>query len=189
MRILIACEYSNIVASAFRSKGHAVLSCDLLKNDVTQEWHFQCDVFKLLSLYSFEMMIAFPPCTFLCKAQIPLLYHSPSRILESCKAVGFVRTLYNFNIPKIAIENPIGILSSVWRKPDQITSPSNFGNPHKKDICLWLKNLPPLIDTCINPRNQYVGNHTNGRMSQTEKSHIKSKFFPELASAMANQWS
>jgi len=189
MKILIACEYSNIVASAFRAKGHSVLSCDIIANDFPSRDHLQDDVFNVLKNYTFDMMIAFPPCTYLCKAQIPLLHNSPGRIMEMCKAVGFVKQLYAADIPLIAIENPIGVLSSVWKKPSQITSPAYFGNQHHKDVCLWLKGLPPLIDTCINARHQPVRNHVNSRMTQQQKSHIKSKFFPELAAAMASQWS
>jgi hypothetical protein len=134
-------------------------------------------------------MIAFPPCTYLCKAQFHLLSQSPGRQELMSSAVSFVKNLYNSSVPRVAIENPIGALNSCWRNPDQITSPGNFGNQHHKDVCLWLKGLPPLIDTCINVRRQPVRNHVNGRMSQEQKSHIKSKFFPELAEAMANQWS
>ena len=160
-----------------------------MPNDYPSRWHLQDDVFNVLRSYSPDLMIAFPPCRFLCKAQIPLLYSSPGRRELSLDAIKFVRRLYDSSVLRIAIENPIGVLSSAWRKPDQITSPANFGNVHHKDICLWLKNLPPLIDTCVNVRRQPVRNHVNGRMSQEQKSHIKSKFFPELAAAMANQWS
>jgi hypothetical protein len=104
-------------------------------------------------------------------------------------AVEFVQALYAADIKHIAVENPIGILSRVFRKPDQIIYSNWFGDPHKKDICLWLKNLPPLICTCYNSRCQPVKNHTNGRMSQEQKSKIKSKFFPLVAKAMAHQWS
>jgi hypothetical protein len=188
MRVLVACEYSNIVASAFRLRGHSVLSCDIIENDFPSRWHIKDDVFNVLKSTSFDLMIAFPPCTYLCNAQFHLLAQSPERQKKSLDSVDFVRRLYLSQVPKIAIENPIGVLNSVFRKPDQITSPANFGNQHHKDICLWLKNLPPLIDTCINVRRQPVRNHVNGHMSQEQKSKIKSKFFPELAAAMANQW-
>ena len=133
-------------------------------------------------------MIAHPPCTFLCKAQYHILYTSPGRWAKMLEAVEFVKKIKNLDVPKIAIENPIGILYKYIGQPTQITYSNWFGDPHKKDICLWLKNLPPLISTCYNPRKQYVGNHVNGRMSQVNKSHIKNKFFPLVAEAMAVQW-
>jgi hypothetical protein len=186
MKILVACEYSGIVSNAFRKKGHDVLSCDLLPSESPGK-HYQGNVFDILN-EKFDMLIAHPPCTYLCKAQYHLLFNDVERKKKMLEAVKFVKTLYAADIEKIAIENPIGILSKIFRQPDQITYSNLFGDPHKKDICLWLKNLPPLITTCVNLRCQPVRNHTNSRMTQELKSKIKSKFFPLVAAAMAEQW-
>jgi site-specific DNA-cytosine methylase len=186
MKILVACEYSGIVSDAFRLKGHNVTSCDL-DVSLSDNNHYQGDVFDIIN-DGFDMMIAFPPCTYLCKAQYHLLLKNEERKANSEKAIDFVRRLYFSNIKKIAIENPIGILSKKFMQPTQICYSNMFGDPHKKDFCLWLKNLPPLIYTCQNLKCQPVRNHINGRMTQAEKSKIKSKFFPLVAVAMANQW-
>lgn len=186
MKILVACEYSGIVSNAFRKRGHDVTSCDLLPSESTGK-HYQGDVFDIIN-EGWDMMIAHPPCTYLCKAQYHLLSSCEARRLKAIEAFDFVKSLYAADIMKIAIENPIGILSRLFRQPDQICYTNFFGDPHKKDFCLWLKNLPPLIYTCQNLSCQPVRNHVNGRMSQEVKSKIKSKFFPLVAEAMANQW-
>jgi hypothetical protein len=188
MFIIIACEYSNIVAQAFRNKGHKVLSVDVLPNSQDQTNHIQDDIFNVLKIYTPDLLIGFPPCTYLCKAQIFRLYSSPGRWCKMLQSVDFFKKLFYCNAPQVALENPIGILTKQFRPPDQITSPSFFGSNYRKDVCLWLKNLPPVISTVYNNKNKSVMNHVNGQMSQAQKSHIKSKFFPELAEAMANQW-
>lgn len=192
MRVLIGCEYSGIVASAFATKGHDVTSCDLLPNEspdfssVPSFRHIQGDVFQLISQESFDMMIAFPPCTYLCKAQ--MFRKTEQDMLRTFAGANFVRRLLFSHIPFIAIENPIGWLNTNWRPPSQIVHASDFGSPYGKDICLWLKNLPPLITGYKSPGTKKVSNHVNSRMSQALKSKIKSKFFPEVAEAMSNQW-
>lgn len=186
MNILIACEYSGIVSSAFRAKGHNVVSCDLLESESTGR-HVQGNVLRLLNL-NFDMCIGFPPCKFLTAAQAGLTKQSPGRYLKTLQAIEFFRKLYESKIPMIALENPPGIIPRLYRNYDQVVNASDFGNVHNKKICLWLKNLPPLICTCYNTTKMSMSNHTNGRMSQELKSKIKSKFFPEVAEAMANQW-
>lgn len=188
MKVLTGCEYSGIVASAFRSKGHEAFSCDIVPGNIP-EFHFQGDIFDVVSFFNPELLIAFPPCTYLCKAQFHLLHSSPGRYDLTKSAADFVHKIFSLPIPKIAIENPIGCLPDFIGNYSQLTYSNYFGDPHKKDICLWLKNLPPLISTCYNPRCQPVHNHVNGRMSRVQKSHIKSKFFPGVGEAMANQWS
>lgn len=187
MKVLIACEYSGIVSAAFQLKGHNVTSCDLLPGDNPSIKHLQDDVFNVLKIEHFDMMIAFPPCTYLCNAR--LWDKSPGRVSEREKAFKFVQRLLASKVQYIAIENPKGYLNTHLRPPDQIISPHYFGSAYSKDICLWLKNLPPLIYTCISSGKKKVGNHVNSRMTQEQKSKIKSKFFPEVAAAMANQWS
>lgn len=184
MKVLVACEYSGIVSSAFRNKGHNVVSCDLLPSEMPGE-HYIGNVFDIVP-EPFDLMIAFPPCTYLCNAQLHMKENA--RLIERKNAINFVLRLYHLPIKHIAIENPKGILSTVFRKPDQIVSPHYFGSPYSKDVCLWLKNLPPLIYGCMSPGKKKVYNHVNSRMTQEQKSKIKSKFFPELAAAMAEQW-
>lgn len=192
MRILVACEYSGIVGSAFASKGHEVTTCDILPSDylvgsnLNAFRHVEGDVLELLKEESFDLMIAHPPCTYLCNAQ--LWDVSPGRVENRKHAADFVSRLFESRIEFIALENPKGWLNTHWRPPDQITSPHYFGSPYKKDVCLWLKNLPPLIHTCTSAGKKRVANHVNSRMSKTLKSKIKSKFFPEMAHAMAEQW-
>ena len=187
MNILVACEYSGIVSAAFRAKGHYVLSCDLLPSDSPGN-HYQGDLFDVL-YYNWDMMICFPPCTYLSAAGMSMCNNNPVRQAKQQEAIEFCHRLFCSPIPKIALENPRGALSTLWRKPDQTFQPWHFGDPHRKLTCLWLKNLPPLISTIYNTKRQSVFNHTNGRMNQATKSHIRSKFFPLVAEAMANQWS
>lgn len=194
MKVLIACEYSGVVSRAFQSKGHEVVSCDLLPNEspryssVGSFRHYTGDIFDIINSETWDLMIAFPPCTYLCRAQMFRTkkdYYS----VRTALAYNFVLRLYYSNIKFIALENPIGWLNTNWKKPDQITSPHMFGSPYRKDICLWLKNLCPLIEGQPSPGLKRVSNHVNSRMSQALKSKIKSKFFPEVAEAMAVQWS
>ena len=187
MKVLVGCEYSGIVSQAFRTKGHEAYSCDLLQGKIP-EFHLQMDIFEAVSLIKPNLLIAHPPCTYLCKAQLAQCNLSFPRKQEQLKAIEFVKKIFSLDIEKIAIENPIGVLSSVWQKPTQIIYPWYFGDIHSKDICLWLKNLPPLISTCYNTKRIPMQNHVNSKMSQAEKSKIKSKFFPLVAEAMANQW-
>lgn len=186
MKILVACEFTGIVSQAFRAKDHDVTSCDLLPS-LSPGKHYQGKVEDILST-GFEMLIGFPPCTFLCAAQMWRLQVSQDRLQKSDDAIDFFKMLYNAPIKYKALENPIGRLNNAFRKPDQIITPNWFGSPYDKDICLWLVNLPPLIATCYNTQKKRVSNHVNSRMSQDQKSMIKSKFFPEVAEAMANQW-
>lgn len=187
MRVLIACEYSGIVSTAFRHKGHDVTSCDLLPSEARGQ-HYQGNVFDIIT-EKWDLLIAHPPCTYICNAGLNWINREAGRKEKQAEAIDFVRRLFASPVLSIAIENPKGIMSSVWRAPDQIIYPYMFGDPYSKDICLWLKNLPPLISTCVSPVRKPVSNHVNGRMSQDQKAKIKSRFFPLTASAMANQWS
>jgi len=188
MKIIVACEYSGVVGEAFASLGHEVLSCDLLPGDnIINRKHYQGSIYDI-DLSSFDMLIGFPPCTYLCKAQYHLYNKDGQREQEREAAIKFFNYLWQAHVDKIALENPIGYLANHYRQPDQITRAWHFGEPYSKDICLWLKNLPPLISTHYNTIRKPIGNHTNGRMTQQEKSKIKSKFFKGVADAMATQW-
>ena len=188
MNVLIGCEYSGIVRDAFARAGHYAMSADF-EPTMSPGNHYQGDVFDIITLKKWDLFIGFPPCTYLCKAQLFKCVPGSERAKSQALAIDFVRRLLALPIEKIAIENPIGILSTVYRKPDQICYPWQFGDGYRKDICLWLKNLPPLLPTTLSPGRRSVSNHVNSRMSQALKSKIKSKFFVGIADAMASQWS
>lgn len=184
MNILVACEESQAVTVPLRLLGHNAYSCDILPpSGGHPEWHIQHDVVPLLS-YPWDMIIAFPPCTHLAI--------SGARYFEQKRADGrqqsaidfFMRFVYS-SCPRIAIENPVGVMSSYYRKPDQIIHPWQFGHGETKKTCLWLKGLPLLIPTNIvdgrNPRIWKMPPSQN-------RSFLRSKTYPGIASAMAYQW-
>ncbi len=187
-RVLIACEESGSVRNAFASSGFHAMSVDL-KPSSSPGLHHIGNVFDVIN-DDWDMLIAFPPCTYLCKAQMFRCIPGTPRFDNTLSAALFVKKLFNCCIPQIAIENPVGYLNTGWRPPTQITYPFNFGDPYKKEICFWLKGLPPLLSTIYNPVRRSINNHTNGRMSQDLKSEIKSswKYFPGLSSALVHQW-
>jgi hypothetical protein len=164
-RILIACEESQATTKAFRRLGHEAFSCDLLPcSGGHPEWHYQCDIFEVMDKV-WDLMVAHPPCTFLTGSGVQWLSNPedkdlpfeerrphpkyPNRRQDMLDSVEFVKALYNADIKHIAIENPVGLLSSRWRKPDQIVQPYMFGDEATKTTCLWLKNLPLLTPTNI----------------------------------------
>src|SRR5574343_792729 len=157
MRILIACEFSGVVSHAFRKRGHEVTSCDLLplsprlEQEITPEEfkemymnHFEKDVISILNYNDWDMMIAFPPCTYLCASGMHWTYRGLRDPDLTEQAVSFVTKLWTASIPKICIENLIGILSTRIRKPDQIIQPYQFCHDVSKSTFLWLKGLPHL---------------------------------------------
>lgn len=181
MRILIACEFSGLVREAFRAKGHDAWSCDLLPSEMPGN-HIQGDVLK--HLYGWDMMIAFPPCTHLAVSGARWFKQKTADGRQQ-EGINFFMKLANADIPKIAIENPIGIMSTVWRKPDQIIQPWQFGHGETKATCLWLKNLPKLQPTDIvagrNPRIHRMAPGSN-------RAKERSRTYPGIAAAMADQW-
>lgn len=187
-KMLIGFEYSGIVRDAFLSAGFDAISCDL-KPTESPGPHIVGDVFELINEVHFDAAIFHPPCTFVAKCQAHRIKPGNEFYEKMLAAVEDIKRLYYSPIRCVAIENPIGFASTYFRPPDQIIYPWMFGDPHSKDICLWLKNIPPLISTIYNTKRQPVANHVNGRMSTEQKSHIKSKFFPKVAAAMAHQWS
>ena len=195
MKILIACEYSGTVRDAFIKAGHEAMSCDLLPTDVPGP-HYQGDVFDIIDR-GWDMMIAHPPCTYLSVSGM----HWTARGLRDPKltedALEFVERLMNANINMIAIENPVSIISSRIRKPDQIVTPYMFGHDASKKTCLWLKNLPCLNSTnYIEPRlidgKPRWGNQTDSGQNKLPPSKdrwkIRSKTYQGIADAMALQW-
>ena len=185
MRVLVACEFSGRVRDAFMARGHDALSCDLLPTEAPG-WHHQGDVRDLLESGWADLMIAFPPCTYLSKAGARWW---PQRQAEQAEALEFVRLLMNAPIERIAIENPVGRISTAIRKPDQIIHPYWFGEPWSKGTCLWLKNLPPLKATnMVEPTGYWVGGD-RVKHGEHRDPHMRSLTFVGIAEAMAEQWS
>ena len=195
MRVLIACEYSGIVRNAFASLGHFALSCDLLPTEKPGN-HYQGDIRDILD-HGWDLMIAHPPCTYLSVSGM----HWTKRGLRDPKltedALDFVRLLLDAPIPKIALENPISVISSRIRKPDQIITPYQFGHNASKKTCLWLKDLPPLQQTeFIEPRiidgKKRWANQTDSGQNKLSPSadrwKIRSETYQGIADAMARQW-
>ena len=195
MRVLIACEYSGMVRDAFVRAGHYALSCDLLPSEQPGE-HYQGDIMDILD-DGWDLMIAHPPCTYLCSSGIHWNKRRPERAIQTEDALSFVKLLLDAPIPKIALENPIGIISSRVRKPDQIIQPYQFGHDASKATCLWLKNLPKLTATqFVEPR--YIdgkprwGNQTDSGQNKLPPSNdrwkVRSETYAGIAEAMARQW-
>jgi len=204
MRILIGCEESQVVCMAFRALGHEAYSCDLLPcSGGHPEWHLQMDVFEALKLMKFDLCIFHPPCTYLTTTGNKWMKPEfrdrfPDRPRQRSEAIGFFLKLSQVDCPKIAIENPAGIMSTVWRKPDQYVHPYHFGDPESKKTGLWLKGLPKLVPTNIVEPEMYI--YKNGRrdsmwhmeslkLPPDERARIRSQTFPGFARAMAEQWS
>jgi site-specific DNA-cytosine methylase len=181
MKILVACEFSGVVREAFRKRGHDAWSCDLLPSDIPSPYHIQDDVLKHLD-DGWDMMIAFPPCTHLAVSGARWFRN---KLKEQEKAIEFFMMLVDADIPRIAIENPIGIMSTRYRKPDQIIQPWQFGHGETKATCLWLKGLPLLHPTeIVSGREQRIF-----LMPRTEKRGFeRSKTYQGIADAMADQW-
>jgi hypothetical protein len=210
MKVIIACEESQVVCVAFRKLGHEAFSCDLVDcSGGHPEWHIQDDVLKHLN-DGWDLMVAHPPCTYLSISGIRWLHDSryPNRVQDQINATKFFMNLVDAPINKIAIENPIGIMSRVYRKPDQIIQPYYFGDKARKTTCLWLKNLNPLFHL---DRPNLFGEHIthvdDGGIVITKskrkwsrwfyetsllpyeiRGRMRSKTFNGIAQAMAEQW-
>lgn len=181
MRVLVACEFSGVVRDAFIARGHAAMSCDLLPTERPGP-HYEGDVRDVLHV-GWDLMIAFPPCTYLC---ISGARWWPDRQQGQAEAIKFVRLLMGAPIPRIAIENPVGILSSAIRKPDQIIQPWQFGHGETKATCLWLKGLPPLVPTrVVAGREARIHRMPPG----PDRGRLRSVTYQGVAEAMAEQWS
>ena len=202
MKILVACEESQAVTIELRRLGHEAYSCDIEPcSGGHSEWHLQCDVIPVLS-QEWDMIVAFPPCTYLtCTGnkwfKPEYKNRFPTREEDRLKAIEFFMAIANANCSKIAIENPVGIMSTKWRKPDQIIQPYQFGHPEKKTTCLWLKGLPKLIPTNVvepkiyrtsSGKNEPIWHMETMSLPPKERSKIRSKTFLGIAKAMAEQW-
>lgn len=185
MRVLVACEYSGRVRDAFANLGHFAVSCDLLPSEtepVKGAIHYQGDVNKLIGL-GWDLMVAHPPCTHLAVSGARWFKDKKD---EQKEALDFVKFLMDAPIKHIAIENPISVISSKIRKPDQIIQPWMFGHGETKSTCLWLKNLPNLVPTdIVSGREQRVHKLPPGPDRWKERSRT----YQDIADAMAEQWS
>lgn len=186
MRVLIACEFSGIVREEFRKLGHDAWSCDLLPTEIEGN-HIQGDVLEILN-DGWDLMIAHPPCTHLAVSGARWFKDKKE---EQENALEFVKQLLNAPINKIALENPVSIISSKIRKPDQIIQPWMFGHEESKKTCLWLKNLPPLIPTKIMEiRNRNLTPSGQNKLTPSpDRWKERSRTYVGIAKAMAEQWS
>ena len=191
--MLVACEFSGAVRRAFRARGHASWSCDLLPSDDGSEYHIEGDVRDVLA-DDWDMMIAHPPCTYLASSGLHWNRRIPGRAAQTDAALGFVRALMGAPIPRIALENPVGCVSTRIRKPDQIIQPWQFGEDASKATCLWLRGLPPLIPTTVLPggakarRANQTASGQNKLGPSPDRWRLRSITYPGIAAAMADQW-
>lgn len=220
MKVLVACEESQRVTIEFRKLGHEAYSCDLLDCSGNHpEWHIKKDVTLLLNgnciFYTvdgaeheisgkWDMIVAFPPCTYLTVTGNRWFNYEKygdkaiQRMLDRNDAIKFFMTIANADCDKIAIENPVGIMSTKWRKPDQIIQPFEYGDAYEKRTCLWLKGLQKLIPTeivTIPDRVEFKSGKTMAKwyveaanLSKEQRALVRSKTFPGIAKAMATQW-
>lgn len=192
MKVLVACEESQAVTKAFRQLGHEAYSCDILPcSGGHPEWHLQQDVTPLLQ-ERWDMIIAFPPCTDLAVSGAAW-FEQKRKDGRQQASIDFFMKFADVECSKVAIENPIGIMSSVWRKPDQIVQPWMFGHPESKATCFWLKGLPLLKET-DNVKHIYDTLPKNKQQRihylppSKERAMLRSKTFEGIAQAMATQW-
>jgi hypothetical protein len=220
MKVLVACEESQEVCKAFREKGHEAYSCDIQEcSGGHTEWHIQSDVLPLLNGNcefktidgqkhsidgKWDLIIAHPPCTYLTVTGNRWFNverygdKAVQRIKDRKEAAKFFMAFANADCDHITIENPVGYMSTYWRKPDQIIQPWMFGDAEEKKTCLWLKGLPNLIETnIVTPPDRVRFNSGKSmpkwyadawHLSKEERSKLRSKTFPGIAKAMANQW-
>ena len=183
MKVLVACEFSGIVREAFKAKGHDAWSCDLLPTEIPGQ-HIQGDVLEILD-QGWDLMLAFPPCTHLCVSGAAW-FEQKRKDGRQQEGIDFFMKFTKTNIPKTVIENPVGIMSTIYRKPDQIIQPWQFGHGETKATCLWLKNLPKLTPTnIVEGRKNRVHHEPPG----PERWKNRSRTMPGIADAMASQWS
>ena len=196
MRVLVACEESQTVTKAFRAIGHNAFSCDLLPaSGGHPEWHLRADVRDVLACaLPWDMLIGFPPCDHLAVSGARWF---PEKVADGRQQAGIdlFLALAHADVPRVAIENPVGIMSTVWRKPDQIVQPWYYGDEATKTTCLWLRNLPPLFATKVVGRGVIQVVKSGRRLPEwysnaprKTRKIVRSRTFPGLAAAMAEQW-
>lgn len=181
MKVLVACEFSGVVRDAFRNKGHEAYSLDILPSESPSEYHIQDDL-RNIDVSSYDLLIAFPPCTYLAVSGARWF---KDRQEEQKEALDFVNYILCLPVEKIAVENPIGVISTKIRKPDQIIQPWQFGHGETKATCLWLKNLPLLTPTNIVAGREPRIHHMS---PGPDRSKERSRTYKGIAEAMAEQW-
>jgi hypothetical protein len=198
MRVLVACEYSGTVRDAFLNRGHYAMSCDLLPCESQASGdHYQGNVLDILD-HDWDLMIAHPPCTYLCSSGLHWNNKRPGRARLTLEALDFVRILLAAPVPRIALENPIGCISTKIRPYDQTVQPYQYGHDASKTTCLWLKNLPPLRPTgfveprIVNGKRRWANQCDNGGQDKLPPSadrwKLRSLTYQGIADAMADQW-
>ncbi len=203
MNVLLACEVSQTVCIEFRKRGHNAFSNDLLPaGGGRPEWHLQMDAIAAIESRKWDLMIAFPPCTHLALSGAK---HFEKKRADGRQgmAIAFFISIASAAIPRIAIENPMGVMSTIYRKPDQVIHPYHFGDPATKTTCLWLKGLPKLRADCYDAplfgetvdRGEFHVTKGGNKLPKwynlppsEDRGHIRSKTFPGIGRAMAEQW-
>lgn len=201
MKVLVACEESQVVCKAFRERGHEAYSCDIQEcSGGHPEWHLQCDVREVLD-DDWDLIIAHPPCTDLCVSGARWFEEKRKNGTQQ-KSIDFFMLFTDLKCEKVVIENPIGIMSNIYKKPSQIIHPWMFGDNVPKATCLWIKGLPLLVpEITKKPEMEYVEwkDKKTGKtkrqakwyldaLSSKDRSKVRSKTFPGIARAMAEQW-
>lgn len=193
MRVLIGCEKSGTIRRAFRRLGHDAYSCDIQPADDKSKYHIQMDLFEVIREGWWDLLIAHPPCTHLAVSGAK---HFSKKKKRQSRGVDFFLKLLNVDIKYVCLENPVSVVSSFIRPPDQIVQPWMFGDSFQKTTCLWLKNLPKLRPTKIVDRGKFVELPGGKKMPEwysnakkSDRANIRSKTFDGMANAMAAQWS
>lgn len=189
IKVLVACEFSGTVRDAFIKQGFDAYSCDLLDTE-SDGPHYKGDIRDVLK-EPWDLMIAHPPCTYLAVSGIHWNARFPERAKETEKALKFVKLLMDAQIPHIALENPVSVISSRIRKPNQIIQPWEYGHDASKKTCLWLKNLPDLEPTKIIKKERYANQTASGQNKlapSPDRWKERSKTYEGIANAMAKQW-
>jgi hypothetical protein len=193
VKILVACEESGIVRETFRAAGFDCFSCDLIESSQPSPFHIQDDV--LNHLEGWDLIIAHPPCTYLTvsankwmKPEYKIRF--PDRAAQREEAADFFMRLYNAPCQRVAVENPIGVMSSRFRKPNQVLQPFQYGHPERKATCLWLRGLPNLVPTNIValPQDKAAAQRLHYLPPSTDRTKLRSKTFQGIADAMVWQW-
>jgi len=203
MKVLVACEFSGIVRDAFRARGHDAFSVDIIPCEKGPDFHYERRIEDILEQgFKWDLMIAHPPCTYLTVAANKWMKPEyadrfPFRMSHRIEAIKFFMRLVNADIKRICIENPVGIISTAYRKPDQIIQPYQFGHPDRKKTCFWLKGLPPLKSTKIvapnikknrNGKTASVHHDAALRLPANQRWKARSRTYQGIANAMAEQW-
>ena len=195
MKVLVACEYSGVVRNAFRSLGHDAWSCDILDSDDNSPNHIKDDVLNHLES-GWDLIIAHPPCTHISVAGARWFKEKRESGVQK-KGIEFFMKFTTLSCPRVAIENPVGVMSSIYKKPTQYIQPYFFGDPVRKKTGLWLKGLPLLIPTNMVEPKLVVGKkgkiwdewmYNSVYLPKEERGHYRSKTFQGIAEAMATQW-